>query len=289
MPTVSRQSFFVGGTYAGPPEDRVMHGQMYVEMLKPARAAHPYPLVLIHGLGQTAMNWLSTPDGSQGWAEWFAEHGWDVCIVDQPARGRSAWQPELDGTLKTISAALTEELFTAPEVYVAWPQARRHTQWPGEGRVGDPVFDQFYASQVPVARQCRERKAHAGSGHCVVGSYRSGHSRCPFTGGFVRLAHRRLATASRQRHRGARTGGAPLQGHPIPNWFGSALGLTSLPLTVRSAGDRRSAVGVRAANRARWVGSGAVLDAKRLTAAAEEFGRHSRPGGNHGGVLSRDV
>ncbi len=114
MPAVSRQSFFVGGTYAGPPEARVMHGQMYVEMLKPAKAAHPYPLVLIHGLGQTAMNWLSTPDGRQGWAQWFAKHGWHVCIVDQPARGRSAWQPRLDGTMKTISAALTEKLFTAP-------------------------------------------------------------------------------------------------------------------------------------------------------------------------------
>ena len=168
MPAVSRQSFFVGGTYAGPPEDRVMHGQMYVEMLTPARAAHPYPLVLIHGLGQTAMNWLSTPDGSQGWAEWFAEHGWDVCIVDQPARGRSAWQPELDGTLKTISAALTEKLFTAPEVYVAWPQARRHTQWPGEGRVGDPVFDQFYASQVPSLGNAESERLMQAAGTALL-------------------------------------------------------------------------------------------------------------------------
>ena len=30
-----------------------------------------------------------------------------------------------------------------------WPQAHLHTQWPGTGKPGDPVFDQFYASQVP--------------------------------------------------------------------------------------------------------------------------------------------
>jgi pimeloyl-ACP methyl ester carboxylesterase len=30
-----------------------------------------------------------------------------------------------------------------------WPQAHLHTQWPGKGEPGDPVFDQFYASQVP--------------------------------------------------------------------------------------------------------------------------------------------
>ena len=29
-----------------------------------------------------------------------------------------------------------------------WPQAKLHTQWPGTGQRGDPVFDQFYASQV---------------------------------------------------------------------------------------------------------------------------------------------
>ena len=33
-----------------------------------------------------------------------------------------------------------------------WPQAKKQTQWPGEGsdkgRKGDPVFDAFYATQV---------------------------------------------------------------------------------------------------------------------------------------------
>jgi hypothetical protein len=29
-----------------------------------------------------------------------------------------------------------------------WPQAHFHTQWPGKGAPGDPVFDHFFASQV---------------------------------------------------------------------------------------------------------------------------------------------
>jgi pimeloyl-ACP methyl ester carboxylesterase len=45
-----------------------------------------------------------------------------------------------------------EQLFTAPERYNLWPQAKLHTQWPGNGpkhgQIGDPIFDQFYASQV---------------------------------------------------------------------------------------------------------------------------------------------
>jgi pimeloyl-ACP methyl ester carboxylesterase len=151
VPDIRRQSFFVGGAYAGPADARVMRGQMYVEMLAPAQRAHDYPLVLIHGAAQTAMNWLSTPDGRQGWAEWFAARGWDVCIVDQPARGRSAWHAGLDGALKAATVAQIEKFFTAPEVDEDWPQAKLHTQWPGgerKGRAGDPVFDQFYAGQV---------------------------------------------------------------------------------------------------------------------------------------------
>ena len=41
--------------------------------------------------------------------------------------------------------------FTTFEKYAPteWPQASLHTQWPGTGIVGDPIFDAFYASQVP--------------------------------------------------------------------------------------------------------------------------------------------
>ena len=151
MPSIHRRNFFVGGAYVGSPESRAMHGQMHVEMLTPEHVAHRYPLVLICGKGQTATGWMTTPDGRQGWAEWFAEHGWRVCVVDQPARGRSAWQPEWDGAVKPLPVSLVENLFTAPEDGGSYPQARLHTRWPGgknKGHAGDYVFDQFYASQV---------------------------------------------------------------------------------------------------------------------------------------------
>ena len=144
--------FFVGGTYAGDPARQVMHGQMFVEKLTPARPHQHYPMVLIHGAAQTATNWMGTPDGREGWAEFFCSQGYTVYMVDQPARGRSAWQEGVDGKVLTVDAQTTERLFTAPELYNLWPQAKLHTQWPGDGpkrgQVGDPIFDQFYASQV---------------------------------------------------------------------------------------------------------------------------------------------
>lgn len=40
-------------------------------------------------------------------------------------------------------------MFTATSKYNLWPQASKHTQWPGEGVMGDPIFDSFYKSNVP--------------------------------------------------------------------------------------------------------------------------------------------
>jgi pimeloyl-ACP methyl ester carboxylesterase len=151
-PVAEHSYFFAGGSYAGDPAKQVMHGQMFVEKLTAARPHQRYPIVLIHGAAQTATNWMGTPDGREGWAEYFCAQGYDVYIVDQPARGRSAWQEGVDGKLRTFDAQSIEKLFTAPERHNIWPQAKLHTQWPGDGpkhgQIGDPIFDQFYASQV---------------------------------------------------------------------------------------------------------------------------------------------
>ena len=161
--------FYVGGRYVG----EVMQGAMYVEVLRPKHLAHRYPLVLIHGAGQTGTNWLGTPDGRQGWAQYFLTRGYEVYIVDQPARGRSAWHPGVDGELKGVPASLVEKLFTAPEDSGAWPQAKKHTQWPGkgplEGHRGDPVFDAFYSTQVEsLASNAETQKLVQGAGAALL-------------------------------------------------------------------------------------------------------------------------
>jgi pimeloyl-ACP methyl ester carboxylesterase len=141
-----REVFFVGGTYVGEPGKEVMRGAMYVERLLPLKVTQKHPLVLIHGAAQSAVNWMTTPDGRKGWAQYFVEQGFEVILVDQPTRGRSAWHPGIDGELRNFPVPLTETLFATSDG--PWPQAKLHTQWPGTGRRGDPVFDQFYASQL---------------------------------------------------------------------------------------------------------------------------------------------
>jgi len=147
----SRGYFYAGGAYTGPEKQQVMSGQIYAEVLVPHAVRRPYPLVLIHGAAQTATNWMGTPDGRKGWAEFFVEQGYIVYMLDQPMRGRSAWHPS-DGGTRMFSAQAIESQFTSTSDLGNWPQAKLHTQWPGngasKGKRGDPIFDAFYATQV---------------------------------------------------------------------------------------------------------------------------------------------
>ncbi len=146
-----REFFYVGGKYTGPPGKEVMVGQMYVEVWRPSRITHRYPIVFFHGGKQTATNWMTTLDGQPGWADYFLNQGYVVYLTDQPARGRSAWQAAANGPMSFYYAPEAYRL-TRPELFGTWPQAKKHTQWPSQGeksgQMGDPVFDAFYATQV---------------------------------------------------------------------------------------------------------------------------------------------
>lgn len=142
--------FFVGGKYYTTSGGQFMAGQMYVEYQIPKKRTRPYPIVLWHGGGQSGACYTGTPDGREGWAQFFLRDGYPVYVVDQPGRGRSAYNPDAYTAQLWRNTALIEERFTAPERSQVWPQARLHTEWPGNGVAGDSVFDQFYAAQLPL-------------------------------------------------------------------------------------------------------------------------------------------
>jgi pimeloyl-ACP methyl ester carboxylesterase len=141
--------FFTGGKYSNVKGRQVLTGQLYVEYQIPAKRTHPLPIVMIHGLGQSGTNFTGTPDGREGWAQFFLRQGYAVYVVDQPGRGRSAYNADAYAILSPPDVDNVQRRFIAPERYNLWPQAHLHTQWPGKGMPGDPVFDQFYASQLP--------------------------------------------------------------------------------------------------------------------------------------------
>jgi pimeloyl-ACP methyl ester carboxylesterase len=147
--------------------------QTYVEYQIPKELKHPYPIVFFPGGGQTGTNFTGTPDGRPGWGQFFLANGYAVYIVDEVGRGKAVWSVDLYGPLPGAGRFTSaEQRFTAIERFNAWPQARLHTQWPGEGPGkglhGDPVFDQFLASQNPSINAAAQEAQQRSSGAAIL-------------------------------------------------------------------------------------------------------------------------
>jgi pimeloyl-ACP methyl ester carboxylesterase len=146
---LSRTGFFyVGGKYVGKRDSLTMAGSAYVEAWIPKQIKHPYPIVYLHGAGMTATCWQQTPDGRPGWAYYFAKQGYVQYMMDSPTRGRSPYVPGHDGKLSVRTAPEFEAERTASARKGDFPRAHLHSQFPGAGLVGDPIFDAFARTQV---------------------------------------------------------------------------------------------------------------------------------------------
>ena len=113
-------SFHIGGaqvTLSGLPEREIVFtpgapplkvnpngdfeaGQMYVQYQIPENGTQPYPVVMWHGGNQTGTNFMGTPDGRDGWGDYFLQRGYGVFIVDQPGRARSGYFTDLYGATR---------------------------------------------------------------------------------------------------------------------------------------------------------------------------------------------
>jgi len=150
----SQGSFFVGGRDVSSttlssvprhvPVGTITVDQMYVHYEIPADAGNRYPLTLIHGCCLTGKTWETTPDGRMGWDEYFLRRGYPVYVVDQAARGRSAFDPS------SINAAKTGKVKPGdlPLVFSAGHEAA----W-SVFRFGPKYPDVFPGMQFPLEAQ----------------------------------------------------------------------------------------------------------------------------------------
>jgi pimeloyl-ACP methyl ester carboxylesterase len=156
---IARQGhFYVGGKWEGEPGKQTMSDAMYVEVWVPKKIRHPYPILFAQGGGgQTNIALLQTPDGRPGWAYDFVNQGYTVYMMDLPGRGRSSYNPSVDGELlPPRTGELMEEVWSetrkSSNPLRNWPQSSTYTQWPSnapnKGKIGDPVFDYFAKTEI---------------------------------------------------------------------------------------------------------------------------------------------
>lgn len=65
--------------------------QMYVQYFLPKNRKGKLPLLMWHGGGLTGATYETTPDGREGWLNFFVRKGWDVYNADGVERGRSGF------------------------------------------------------------------------------------------------------------------------------------------------------------------------------------------------------
>jgi pimeloyl-ACP methyl ester carboxylesterase len=142
--------FYVGGKTAVVDGRPYVSHQMYVEVRVPAKQRHRYPVIMVHGGTMSGTNYTGTPDGREGWAQYFVRQGYAVYVVDQPGRGRSGYLPAAYGPARNVDRDNAPRRFIAQEKYKLWPQAHLHTQWPGSGEADDPAAQQLAQGQLPA-------------------------------------------------------------------------------------------------------------------------------------------
>ena len=114
-------SRFIGYTTAAGENDSLdVLNAMFVQYLLPAERRHDYPVVFIHGGGGQGTDWTETPDGRDGWVDYFVADGWDVYVIDRPGHGRSQSNRSCgDGTVGVGNTAFISVLATSDET--VWP------------------------------------------------------------------------------------------------------------------------------------------------------------------------
>jgi pimeloyl-ACP methyl ester carboxylesterase len=145
-------SFAVGGTTittpgnfevanALKPDGQTLHGDhAYVFYQVPANA-HKFPIVFLHGAGQSKKTWESTPDGREGFQNIFLRKGFGVYLLDQPRRGE-AGKSTIDATVK----ASTDEQFWFTQFRIGnYPDYFPNVQFPKD----KASLEQFYRAMTP--------------------------------------------------------------------------------------------------------------------------------------------
>ncbi|MYN13961.1 alpha/beta fold hydrolase [Pusillimonas sp. TS35] len=126
--------------------------QMYVQYFLPHAPNGKGPLVLWHGGAMTGAAWETTPDGRDGWLNYFLQQGWDVYLCDAVERGRSGFAPTPTIWPAPPIIQTADDVYTrfrigyGPGSYHTDPALRRpypNTRFPVNH------FDQFCKQMVP--------------------------------------------------------------------------------------------------------------------------------------------
>lgn len=123
------------------PDGQTFHGDHAYVFYQLPQNAHKYPLVFLHGAGQSKKTWETTPDGREGFQNIFLRKGFSVYLLDQPRRGE-AGKSTVEATIKPIA----DEQFWFTQFRLGnYPEFFPNSRFPK----GEASLEQFYRQMTP--------------------------------------------------------------------------------------------------------------------------------------------
>lgn len=123
------------------PEGQTFHGDHAYAFYQIPVKARKYPLVFLHGAGQSKKTWESTPDGREGFQNIFLRRKFSVYLLDQPRRGE-AGKSTVEATIKPTA----DEQFWFTQFRIGnYPDYFPHIQFPQD----TASLEQFYRQMTP--------------------------------------------------------------------------------------------------------------------------------------------
>ena len=106
---------------------------------------HKYPIVMLHGAGQSSRTWESTPDGREGFQNIFLHRGFSTYIVDQPRRG-DAGRTTVEGT---VTPKPDEQMWFNQFRVGVWPDYFKGVQFSHDKEALNQYFRQMTPNTGP--------------------------------------------------------------------------------------------------------------------------------------------
>lgn len=109
------------------------HASVFYQI--PAHARQT-PLVFLHGHGQSARGWMTTPDGRTGFNEMFLRRNYPVYLIDQPRRGQAG-----QSTVPENLGAVPDDQFWYAQFRIGvYPQMNEGVAFPRDRAAQEQFF-----------------------------------------------------------------------------------------------------------------------------------------------------
>ncbi|MGF6949813.1 pimeloyl-ACP methyl ester carboxylesterase [Neobacillus sp. B4I6] len=122
-------------------DGQTVHGDHASVLYQIPQNAKQYPMIFLHGYGQSGRSWSTTPDGRDGFQNIFLRKGYGVYLVDQPRRGQAGQSTE-DAT---VPSASQDQMWFDQFRIGKYPDFYDGVQFPRD----EKSIDQFFRQMTP--------------------------------------------------------------------------------------------------------------------------------------------